>query len=259
VLSWPKWSHEALPLAEQALQLAEQFHGAEGFEVAESLDALASALGHTEGASRRRVELFDRAIRIIEKAGQGDGAEAISYLNGAAIARRSIGDLEGAERLYRRALEIVERVCGPDSWRMPDLLGALGHVLTEKGQAADAVPILERALRLEEVSGEEDSTVVVLALQGLATALRKAGRAAEALPLLDRALRALGPRENGGLGVMVLTVRALALYDVGELEAARHVARRALEIAAARWGADSESTSDVRDQLRDLVVSHPRT
>ena len=83
--------------------------------------------------------LYQRALKIDEKALGPDHPDTAQTLNNLAELYRSMGDYAKAEPLYQRALKIKEKALGPDH---PDTAMALNNLALLKidlGEAKDAI------------------------------------------------------------------------------------------------------------------------
>ena len=58
--------------------------------------------------------LYQRALKIFEKALGPDHPDTATALTNLAVLYRAMGDYAKAEPLYQRALKIVEKALGPD-------------------------------------------------------------------------------------------------------------------------------------------------
>ena len=94
--------------------------------------------------------LFQRALKIREKALGPDHPDTALALNNLALLYYSMGDYAKAEPLYQRALKIDEKALGPDH---PDTARALNNLALLKidlGEAKDAILLATRAREAEE-------------------------------------------------------------------------------------------------------------
>ncbi len=104
---------DALSVAEEALQVAEDTFGPDHPKVATSLNTIAE-LYVIKGTYAEIEPLYIRALEIVEKALGSDNPDVAISLNNLAELYYNQGRYTEAEPLYKRALKILEQTLGPD-------------------------------------------------------------------------------------------------------------------------------------------------
>jgi TonB family protein len=86
--------------------------------------------------------------------------DVATVLAGLAVARRGLGDLATAEKVYRHALKIREEVLAPDHMAIVVTLEQLGETCEARGNLGEALVHLQRALpRRERALGADHASV----------------------------------------------------------------------------------------------------
>ncbi|MCG8456303.1 MAG: tetratricopeptide repeat protein, partial [Holophagales bacterium] len=196
-------------------------------------------------------ERYREALAVREQSGDDDLAIARTLYNLTNV-RVHLGHKAGIEEAYRRVLDL-RRGRGAPSRAIADSLYSLGVWALLRGDPEGAVPYLEEGLRLRrEVHGDRSTGVAAVA-KTLARAYHATGRLAESRRLYEESLATqrllLGEAHGKVIRLELHLVRLL--LDLGELEAAEHLARGAhtrasihlpeghvdQRIAASVWGA----------------------
>jgi cellulose biosynthesis protein BcsQ len=139
--------HEAKPLMERALRIAEAAHGPDHPTVAVRLSNLAMILRDLGDPAGAR-PLLERALAVDESAYGPDHPAVATQLSNLALVLRDLGDPAGARPLLERALAVDESAYGPDHPAVATQLSNLALVLRDLGDPAGARPLLERALAI---------------------------------------------------------------------------------------------------------------
>lgn len=230
---------EALPLAEEALRLAEQRSGPQHPDVASRLNDLA-ILYRAMGRYAEAEPLYRRALEIRERAlGPADTATAFS-LNDLALFLREQGRYTEAEPLHLRAVRILERLLGPDHPHVAIVQENLASLYLEQGRYAEAEPLYMRSIEIIRRSLGEEDPHVATALNNLATLDEARGRYAEAEALYRQSLdireRVLGP-DHAAVATLLNNL-ALLLGRMGRYAEAEPLYLRALAIDEKVLGPD---------------------
>jgi len=205
---------EALPLAEEALHIAETTFGAENPNTATALGRLGLTyfgLGEYDKAE----PLYQRSLAIYQKnfgsyhpaiisiltnladlyyrAGRSADMQAVFKRTVSIFDSRAQQDLrEGnyaeAEALYQRTLAIREKVIGADHTQVANNLEHLAGVYGAQSEYAKAEPLLTRSLSMYEKALGPDHPLVAESLHKLAYAYFGQGKFAEAEPLYKRSI-----------------------------------------------------------------------
>jgi CHAT domain-containing protein/tetratricopeptide (TPR) repeat protein len=201
---------EAIPVAEEAVRVAEKTFGANHPAVAISLNLL-GAIYDDEGRYAEAEPLFKRGLAIREKALGPDSADVAKSLNSLAFLYYHEGRYAEAEPLFKRALAIREKALGPENAEVAVTLNMLASMYQRQGEFAKAEPLFKRSLEIREKTLAADDPELARSLVSVATLYQEQGKYAEAEPLLRRSLaireRALGPEHPD----VAASLNALAL------------------------------------------------
>ena len=179
---------EALPIAEECLQTAEEAWGPNDSRVAVSLQDLTyirSAQNNFAGAE----PLAQRALKIRETAPSPDPRKVANALDTLASVYRQGGKLAEAESFAQRALEIQEKTLPPDD---PDIgvtlagLASLYQIQFRYAKYGEMEEYYKRAIAiLEKADGPKDPYLATV-LGNFARVYSMSGRNAQAVPLFAR-------------------------------------------------------------------------
>jgi len=243
---------EAIPVAQEALELAEKAFGPDSPYTAVSLSWL-GVVYEDQGAYAEAEPLFKRSLAIQEKALGPDHLIVASTLNTLANLYRDQGKYAEAEPLLKRSLAIFEQVLGPDHLDVATALNNLAVLYKEQGRYAEAEPLNKGALAIDEKALGPDHPDVARGLDNLAELYRAQGKYAEAEPLYRRALaireKALGP-DHADVA-LALNNLALLYDDEGRYAEAEPLYKRALAIDEKALGPDH---ADVALTLNNLAA-----
>lgn len=243
---------EAIPFAQEALELSEAL-GPDHPDTATALHNLA-ALYDEIGNYAKAEPLYQRALKIREKALGPDHPDTATVLNNLGGLYREMDDYAKAESLLQRALKIREKALGPDHPDTAMTLMFLAELYRKIGNYAKAEPLYQQALKTEEDTLGPDHPNTTTALNNLATLYREKGDYAKAESLYQRALRrnekALGPdhpRSTAPLNNMA------ALYvAMGDYAKAEPLYQRVLKIAEKAFGPNDPRTAITLNNLAAL-------
>ncbi len=179
---------EALPIAEECLQAAEEAWGPNDYHVAFSLQDLA-AIRSAQNDFAAAEPLAQRALKILLAAPSPDPREVANALNTLASVYRQGGKLAEAETFAQRALEIQEKALPPDD---PDIgvtlagLASLYQMQFKYAKYGEMEEYYKRAIAiLEKANGPKDPYLATV-LGNFARVYSMSGRNAEAVPLFAR-------------------------------------------------------------------------
>ena len=187
---------EALPVAEEALHVAEATFGAEHPNTATALSNLGVTY-YTQGKYAEAEPLLKSSLAIREKAlGPNHPLVAVS-LTYLANLNSDQGEYAAAEPLYKRSEAILEKALGYDHPLVAQSLGNFAALYSSQGRYAEAGPLLERSLVVSEKALGPNHPNVAKVLDSLAFLYEFQHRYAEAESLLKRDLaifeKNLGP------------------------------------------------------------------
>ena len=243
---------QAVPLAEEALRIAEKTFGPEDSNLGEALYKLAE-LYHTQGKYAEAELLYQRSLRIVEKALGPKHPNVAAVLNNLALLYDAQGKYGEAEPLYQRSLRIYEKALGPKHPTVAYTLENLASLYVSQGKYGEAEPLLQRGLRIDEKALGPDHPDVAKSLDNLGVLYLMQGRYTEAEPLLHRALqideKALGAQHPN---VATLLGSLAELYrKQGKYAEAEPLCRRSLAIKE-RLGAEDLTVADALNNLAGL-------
>src|SRR5437773_433840 len=115
---------EAIPIAQQRLQLVEKIAGPDGEETGAACDKLGE-LYLKNGEYAKAKPLCERGLEVREKTLGPDHPGTAASLDNLAMLYRDMGDYAKAEPLYQRVLKICEKALGQDH---PSTAASLNHL-----------------------------------------------------------------------------------------------------------------------------------
>jgi tetratricopeptide (TPR) repeat protein/CHAT domain-containing protein len=176
--------------------------------------------------------LYQRALKINEKARGTDHPEIATVLNNLADLYRSMGNYAKAEPLLQRALKIYEKALGPDHPGTAVSLNNLAELSYLMGNYGKAEPLYQRALNINEKALGPNHRNTGHVLNSLAMLYRSMGDYAKAEPLYQRALdineKALGTDHQDIAGILNNLAELYSL--MGNYAKAEPLFQRALKI-----------------------------
>ena len=250
---------EVVPLAQEAVHIAEATFGPEHANTATALQKLGMA-DMALGQYPEAAGLLKRALTIREKTLGPEAAPLAELLNGLGQLSYCEGQYSEAEALFKRALEIGEKVLGPELPDVAESLNDLGIIYDAQGRYAEAEPVYQRALAIrEQVFGPEHANVAET-LNNLAILYEEQSRYAESEGLYKHALaineKELGPDDPQvaiDLGNLALLYNAESRYKESE-----QLYRRALAINEKAVGPDHPDVAVVLSNLENLYREQGR-
>jgi CHAT domain-containing protein/Tfp pilus assembly protein PilF len=200
--------------------------------------------------------LFQRALKIREKALGPDHPSTGMTLSHLATLYESLGDYAKAEPLLQRALKIREKALGPDHSYTAGSLKDLALLYVSMGDYAKAEPLFQRALKIREKALRPDHPDTAEGLAGLGGLYYSLGDYAKAEPLLQRALKirqkALGadhPDTVASFNNLAQLYSSLGIYAKAE-----PLFQRALKIGGKAFGSDHPATATTLTNLAGLYL-----
>lgn len=243
---------EAIPLAQQTLELREKSLGPEHPDVATSLNNLAE-LYKSQGLYSEAEPLHERALAIRVKALGSLHTDVAASLNDLALLYRAQGRYAEAEKRYKQSLTILEQVLGPDDPNIGALLNNIAGVYRAQGRYAEAEQHYKRALAVREKALGPHHPDVGQSLHNLAGLFAAQHRYREAEPLAKRDLaiaeKALGP-DHPTVG-MSLNNLAELFRQMGRHVEAEPIYKRGLALREKVLGAEHP---DVGRSLNNLAL-----
>ncbi len=243
---------EGIPVAEEAVRVAEKTFGGKHAALALSLNLL-GAMYDDEGKYAEAEPLFKRALAIRERALGPDNPDTAKSLNGLAFVYYHEGRYAEAEPLFKRSLAIREKALGPDDPEVAVTLNTLASLYQRQGEFAKAEPLFKRSLAIREKILSPDDPELARSLGSVATLYQEQGRYAEAEALLRRSLaireKALGPEHPDVASS--LNILALVCEQQGKYAEAAPLYKRSLAIREKTLGLEHP---DVARSLGSLAT-----
>ncbi len=250
---------EAIPLAEQALEIFEAQLGPDHPDVAASLSWLALLYGNM-GRYGEAEPLFERALAIREAQLGPNHPDVAQSLNNLASLYVEMGSYGEAEPLFERALGIREAQLGPDHPDVAQSLHNLAALYGVMGRYGEAEPLHERALTIREAQLGPDHPHVAISLSSLAALYLDMGRYEEAEPLFERALAIVEAQLGPDHPHVAISLNNLAwLYGkMGHYGDAEPLYEQALAIVEAQLGPDHPHVATSLNNLASLYQAMGR-
>jgi tetratricopeptide (TPR) repeat protein len=200
--------------------------------------------------------LFERALAIREKALGPEHAETATSLHNLAQHLHDQKDYVGARLLHERALAIREKTRGPEHEETAQSLFGLAELLhVYLNDSAGARILLERALPILEKKFGPENLRTANSLQLLGILLFDQGDLASAQQLFERVV-AIQEKSSGADPTD--TARNLSyartLRDLGEIERARPLFWRAIEISETTHGVTHPFTQRLKFHFGRLLL-----
>jgi tetratricopeptide (TPR) repeat protein len=228
---------QAIPLAEQVLDILEKKHGKEHPSVANSLNNLA-LLYEKQGKYPQSEPLYLRAVKIKEKILGKEHPSVAMSLNNLAELYREQGKYAQAEPLCLRALDIREKNLDKKHPDVAQSLNNLAALYKAQEKYVQAEPLYQRSLDIhEEVYGKEHPFVATN-LSNLASLYNSQGKYAQSEPLHLRALEIRKKTLGAEHPDVATSLNGLAVlyYAQGKYAQAEPLYVRALEIYEKIYG-----------------------
>jgi tetratricopeptide (TPR) repeat protein/CHAT domain-containing protein len=250
---------ESLPLAKEAVRMAEARFGPEHLNTATALHRLGAAF-IALGSYPEAEPVLQRALAIREKSLGPEAAAVAESLNLLGQLCYLKGDHKTAETFYKRALEIQEKVLGPENPDVAESLNDLAMLYEERGRFAEAEPMYQRAVAIDEKALGPECSELVDILNDLGNLYDDQGRYTTAEPFHKRALdiaeKVLGP--NHPDVAMALSNLAILYVEQGRYREAEPLYKRGLAIYEKNFGPDHPSVAVILNNLAFLYYSEGR-
>jgi CHAT domain-containing protein/Tfp pilus assembly protein PilF len=243
---------EAIPVAQEALDLSEKTLGPDHPDVARALTCLAAGVDQM-GNYAKAEPMYQRALKISEKTLESDPRLTATILDNLATLYYWMGNYAKAELTYQQALKIGERL-GPDDLLTASILTGFANLYVAMGNGARAEPMYQQALKIKQKTAGPNHPNTAMSMAALALLYGKMGNYAKAEPLFLQALKitekALGPFHP----VTATTLNNLGMlyHRTGKDAKAEEFFQRALKIREKVFGADHQDTTTVLNNLAEL-------
>jgi tetratricopeptide (TPR) repeat protein len=141
---------DAIREYQQALELREQLHGAQGLPLASTLNNLGAA-SLAQGNHEVALSYFSRAREIHELAYQDqEHPDWATTLNNLGMAYQFMQDLDQAEALFQESFAMRKRILPPNHPHLAGSLNNLGLIEEERGRVQEAAALFTEALALAQ-------------------------------------------------------------------------------------------------------------
>jgi tetratricopeptide (TPR) repeat protein len=184
-------------------------------------------------------QLFERSLAIWRELGDRD--REARELNSLGIARRHLGDLDGARSLFHEAIVINREIGSP---RLSANLANLGQLESAAGRLDRAIEVLQEALALDQKHG--DLFGVAVDQLSLSLASLRAGRPREAYDMLCGMIDYVAVSGNAAIYLNFLELAAAIMAALGD-------PRRAARLAGAAEAGRQESGMLISPQEAAMV------
>jgi CHAT domain-containing protein/tetratricopeptide (TPR) repeat protein len=232
-----------LPISESAFGS----HHKETIRVIQEVSKYARLAGWYDEALEHAI----REISILEEIGATQTAEYGTALKQRGIVLMDMGDFEGARRDLDASLEVRRRILRPDHSEIGQSLHNLSHLHFLMGDYEESRRLEEETVAIwvkDRPTGDAD---IALARMRLGDALRELGdlegareQQKEAVRILDAYIPGSHPYQGLALGALGETQ-----FLQGDTQGARQSLTTALDLAFARYGEDSATTSMIALRL----------
>ncbi len=243
----------AIPLAEQALQIAEKASDPAHAKIATASFDLAE-LYRTLGNYAAAEQLYKQSLEIREKILGKDHPEVAMSLYGFAELYRIMGNYAAAEPLFKQSLAIREKTLGKDHTDVAMSLNGLAMLYFMTGNYAAAEPLLNRSLEIGEKVSAKDHPEVAMGIYGLGMVYYATGNYTEAGPLFKRSLeireKALG--KNHPDVPMSLLGLAMLYQATGNFVEVAPLYKRSLEICEKTFGKDHPTVATTLNNFAEF-------
>lgn len=224
-------SAEAIPIAQQAVRVAEATYGPADRHLGLSLNVLGILLSDRESLADAETTL-QRALGVMTKASGSESGDVASVLDNLGNVYRKQGRYPEAEKATQQALVIHQKANGANDPSVATDAGNLALIYVAEGKYAEAEPLCRLAIAIDEKQPQAGNRDLSVDLSNLGDLYLKEGKYAEAEPVLLKALStdlsAVG--KDHPLVALDLSNLANAFLYEGKFAQAEPVLQRAMAI-----------------------------
>jgi tetratricopeptide (TPR) repeat protein len=244
---------EALPVAQEAVRVAEATFGDQHPNTAAALEKLGEVY-QAQGKYPEAEPLFKRALDIREKALGAESLELAQSLNSLGELYRAQGKYAETEALLKRSLAIREKALGPEHPDVASSLNNLANLYRDQGKYAEAEPLCKRSLVIWEKAFGPEHPDVARSLNNLALLYWQQGKYMDAEPLFKRSLaiweKTVGPEHPRV--AQTLNNLAMLYNDQGKYAEAESLYKRSLALREKALGPEHPEVAASLNNLADL-------
>jgi len=244
---------DAIPLAEQALQLAHKSSDPQNTKVATALCDLAD-LHRVMGNYAAAEQLYKQSQEIREKTLGKDHLEVAMSLYGLAELYRIMGNYVAAEPLHKQALAIREKNLGNDHSDIAMSLNGLASIYFVTGNYVAAEPLFKRSMELRKKDQSEDHPEVAMSLYGMGMVYYATGNYTGACPLLKRSLEIREKTLGKDHPDVAMSINGLAMYyqATGNYAEVAPLYKRSLNICEKTFGKDNPTVATTLNNFAEF-------
>ena len=249
-------SLEALPLAQEALELVHQVLGENHRSYPQSLTILAS-LYKARGDYPKALPLFEQARDLRKKLLTEDHPDYATALFNLAALYKAMGDYRKALPLYEQARDLRKKLLTEDHPLYATVLNNLAGLYEAMGDYPKALPLYQRALDLRKKLLTEEHPAYAVSLNNLAGLYLAMGDYQKALPLFEQAhdLRAKLLFEDPSGYATGLNNLACVYSAIGDKQKALLLYEKACDLDKKLRIPDSSHRANRLDNLANLYIS----
>ena len=249
----------AIPLAEQAVALAERLHGPNSLETGKAVQGLALVYLQ-QGRYADAEPLYKRALVIKEAVLGPEHSDVGTTLYGLALLYVQQARYAEAEPLYKRVIALKEKVLEPEHTDVGSALYGLAALYVYEGRYADAEPLYLRTLDIKQKALGLDHSEVGTTLHNIAVMYVLQRRYGDAEPLYKRVItikeKLLGP-DHSEVGTALYGLAQLYAQQ-GRTAQAEPLYRRALTIKEKALGPEHTEVGTALHGIAQLYVQQRR-
>jgi tetratricopeptide (TPR) repeat protein len=245
---------DAIPLAQQLLQLDQQEFGKESVETATGLNNLAE-LYRLSGDYTKAEPLCSEALRIRRRVLGNEALDTAQSLNQLAQIYQAEENYAKAQPLFSQALQIRQDYLGHEHPDTVQTLSDLALLYQATGDFAKAEALSIQALQIREKVLGLDNPNTAISRNNLAFLYSALGDYKKAEPLYQQSLqifqKALGPAHP--LVATNLSNLGSLYYAMGDYSRAQPLLERALQIRQKVLGPEHPDTAETMNELRETI------
>jgi CHAT domain-containing protein/Tfp pilus assembly protein PilF len=222
---------EAIPVAQEAVRVAQATYGANDIHFALSENLLGLLLEDQEKFDDAE-KLYRSALSIDQKAYGLENSNVAAILNNIANLYRVEGRYPDAEKLFLQVLSIVQKVSGPNDPQLAVTENNLAAVYAAEGKYADAEQFYSRAIAIDEKAQNPQESGVARDMVNLADVYEKQGKDTDSEQLFLKAI-AIDLKTYGNEHPTVandLNLLSAVYVDEGKYSVAEPIILRAMAI-----------------------------
>lgn len=244
---------EAIPIAEQALELARRTLGEAHTDTATLMSDLADFYRKTDQFARAE-PLYQKSLSIREAKLGRDHQLTASTLNELAFVYQHSGRYSKAEPMFHRALAIRSVKLGRDHIQTLMTRGHLARLYHEMGQYSRAEGLYQQVLTTWETKFGRSHTQTAATLNNMAQLYLDMGLHARAQPLFEQALKVCEDRYGTDHPQTALCHIKLAklFVSTGQLNNAEEELEKSRKISESKLGQDLADSSLALTTLAEL-------